>query len=251
MSTRFTLRKILIRFICDLSCTGQAIVWCYRCVSTHPGCGDKFDWRWHWSYTCPGINDRCVKIIEKKGADAVITRDCLSSLQGIRRDIPADVYEGCRPAASDVKLAQYVFNDISELDIKRYVNWLVFCWVWFDWYLLISRNYYDNTTFCFCDFDHLCNSGGKAVPTATFIALVTLFTLAVQINWASVTMQPTLHAGFMSFYLFLSIWLPSNLTKTWLTWSVQFYKIKCFNFLYPYLYVFVHVVKSRQPLIEQ
>jgi len=142
---------------------GQAIVWCYRCVSTHPGCGDKFDWRWHWSYTCPAANDRCVKIIEKKGADVVITRDCLSSLQGIRRDIPADVYEGCRPAASDVKLAQYVFNDISELDIKR--------------------NYYDNTTFCFCDFDHLCNSGGKEAPLATLIALVTSILLAVQFYW--------------------------------------------------------------------
>lgn len=67
-----------------------------------------------------------MKIIEKKGADVVITRDCLSSVQGIRRDIPADTYEGCRPAASDVKLAQYVFNDISELDIKRYNIWQFF-----------------------------------------------------------------------------------------------------------------------------
>lgn len=124
---------------------GQAIVWCYRCVSTHPGCGDKFDWRWHWSYTCPAANDRCVKIIEKKGADVVITRDCLSSLQGIRRDIPADVYEGCRPAASDVKLAQYVFNDISELDIKRYFQSAGIWWgsVWlapFDFQELLRQH---------------------------------------------------------------------------------------------------------------
>nr|CAG4642916.1 EOG090X0I2F [Evadne anonyx] len=156
-----------MRLLAILSCilffisSCQALVWCYRCVSTHPGCGDKFDWRWHWSFTCPAANDRCVKVIEKKGADVVITRDCLSSLQGIRRDIPADVYEGCRPAASDVKLAQYVFNDISELDIKR--------------------NYYDNTTFCFCDFDHLCNSGGRAAPAAAFIATAAVLALAVRV----------------------------------------------------------------------
>ena len=53
-------------------------------------------------------------------ADVTITRDCLSSFKGIRRDTPADVYEGCRPAATDIRLAQYVFNDISELDIRRY-----------------------------------------------------------------------------------------------------------------------------------
>nr|CAG4645928.1 EOG090X0I2F [Lynceus sp. MCZ IZ 141354] len=112
-------------------------LWCYRCVSTHPGCGSPFDWRWYWSYTCPQADDKCVKVIERKGADVVITRDCLSSLQGIRRDIPADTYEGCRSGAEDVRLAQYTFNDIVELDIKR--------------------NYYDNTTFCFCDFDQFCN----------------------------------------------------------------------------------------------
>nr|CAG4641336.1 EOG090X0I2F [Eulimnadia texana] len=124
-------------------CLGEGL-WCYRCVSTHPGCGTPFDWRWYWSYTCPEPGDSCVKIVEKKGAEEVITRDCLSSIQGIRRDIPADTYEGCRPAASDVRLAQYVFNDIEELDIKR--------------------NYYDNVTFCFCNFDQFCNSALTQTP---------------------------------------------------------------------------------------
>ncbi|XP_046650400.1 uncharacterized protein LOC124341361 isoform X1 [Daphnia pulicaria] len=126
-------------------------LWCYKCVSTHPGCGKNFDWRWHWSYTCPDPNDKCVKIVEKKGAEEIITRDCLSSIKGIRRDIPADIYEGCRPAARDIRLAQYVFNDIDELDIKR--------------------NYYDNTTFCFCDFDQFCNSVSKPGVSAMMVIM--------------------------------------------------------------------------------
>nr|SVE79229.1 EOG090X0I2F [Daphnia lumholtzi] len=135
-------------------------LWCYKCVSTHPGCGKDFDWRWHWSYTCPDPNDKCVKIVERKGAEEIITRDCLSSIQGIRRDIPADIYEGCRPAARDIRLAQYVFNDIDELDIKR--------------------NHYDNTTFCFCDFDQFCNSVGKpAIPAMMMIISIVAFAF----NW--------------------------------------------------------------------
>lgn len=52
-------------------------------------------------------------------AEEVITRDCLSSVKGIRTDIPADHYEGCRASTVDVKLANYVNNTIKELDIKR------------------------------------------------------------------------------------------------------------------------------------
>nr|CAG4635830.1 EOG090X0I2F [Artemia franciscana] len=128
-------------------------LWCYRCVGTHPGCNEPFDWRWYWSYTCPSWSDKCVKIIEKKGVDTVITRDCLSNLISTRRDIPGDTYEGCRAASEDVKLAQYTFNDIRELDIKR--------------------THFDNTTWCFCSFDHFCNSAKSTGPFfITFFALM-------------------------------------------------------------------------------
>ena len=95
---------------------------CYQCVGTHPGCGlTEFDWRWQWGKICPRSDDRCVKLIERKGADLMVTRDCLSNLEGHRVDIPADKYEGCRPATKEVKLGQYTFNRIKELDTKRYV----------------------------------------------------------------------------------------------------------------------------------
>lgn len=52
----------------------------------------------------------------------MITRDCLSTIKSFRTDVPADHYEGCRPAAKDVKLAHYVNNSIHELDIRRCQN---------------------------------------------------------------------------------------------------------------------------------
>ncbi|KAJ3665806.1 hypothetical protein Zmor_001280 [Zophobas morio] len=128
-------------------------LWCYQCVSNQPGCGTPFNWLWHWTKVCPEDDDVCVKIIEEKNGETVITRDCLSSLQGIRTDIPADHYEGCRPAAVDVRLGHYVNNSIKELDIHR--------------------NYYDKTTWCFCFLDHRCNSALTIYPSIVVAVVAT------------------------------------------------------------------------------
>uniref|UniRef100_A0A182MFG5 Uncharacterized protein n=1 Tax=Anopheles culicifacies TaxID=139723 RepID=A0A182MFG5_9DIPT len=115
-------------------------IWCYRCNSATPGCGEKFNWRGigYLGDPCPEDDDVCVKVIERKGTIETYTRDCLSSLQGFRTDIPADKYEGCRAAAKDLNLAHYVNTSIKELDVKR--------------------DHFDSTTFCFCFLDHRCNS---------------------------------------------------------------------------------------------
>lgn len=124
--------------------SGSAL-WCYECVSTEPGCGTPLNWLFHWTRVCPESDDICVKIIEEKNGtcftlswelclyfgdfvgDKLITRSCLSSVQGYRKDIPADHYEGCRPAATYLNLGHYVNNSIKELDIHRYlldnINW--------------------------------------------------------------------------------------------------------------------------------
>lgn len=127
-------------------------IWCYQCTAATPGCGNPFNWRGvgYLGNPCPDSDDICVKIIERKGAQEVITRDCLSRFKAIRTDIPADKYEGCRPAAKDLNLAHYNNNTIKELDIKR------------DWF--------DETTWCFCFLDHRCNSA-SVITTSAFILL--------------------------------------------------------------------------------
>ena len=128
---------------------------CNVCVGTHPGCGENdFDYRWYWGKLCPRHNDKCVKLIERKGAETLVTRDCLSTLESFRIDVPADKYEGCRPAAQDVKIGQYVHNQINELDVYR--------------------THYDNVTFCFCDFDHWCNGGITSAPHSWLLAAATV-----------------------------------------------------------------------------
>ncbi|EEZ97935.1 uncharacterized protein crim [Tribolium castaneum] len=142
--------KVLACFILATFFLQASALWCYQCVSNQPGCGTPFNWLWHWTKVCPEDDDVCVKIIEEKDGNTMITRDCLSYLQGVRTDIPADHYEGCRPAALDVKLGHYVNNSIKELDVHR--------------------NFYDKTTWCFCFLDHRCNGGFTIHPSMGVLA---------------------------------------------------------------------------------
>ncbi|XP_028168453.1 uncharacterized protein LOC114358636 [Ostrinia furnacalis] len=133
--------KLTIFTVLFVSILNESLaIWCYQCTAATPGCTEPFNWRGvgYLGNPCPDQDDICIKLIEVKGAQRVITRDCLSNFKAFRTDIPADTYEGCRPAAKDVNLAHYVNNSIKELDIKR------------DWY--------DETTWCFCFLDHRCNS---------------------------------------------------------------------------------------------
>ncbi|XP_053207808.1 uncharacterized protein LOC128391878 [Panonychus citri] len=130
-------------------------IWCYSCVSTQPGCGDDgVDWWLHSSITCPKDNDMCVKVIEKRDGETRITRDCLSNLIGVKTNIPGDTFEGCRPAAPLNKLANYVENSVSQFDLKR--------------------EYWTNSTYCFCQLDHWCNSSYSMGPNILLLSISTL-----------------------------------------------------------------------------
>ncbi|KAK3852358.1 hypothetical protein Pcinc_041054 [Petrolisthes cinctipes] len=147
------MKFVLLVIFSALLSVGNGL-WCYRCVGSHPGCGlYDFDWRYYWSHYCPDPNDKCVKVIEQRESEVMVTRDCLSYLEGHRRDIPADRYEGCRSSATDHLLGQFIFPSIPEIDHRR--------------------EHYTNVTFCFCDFDERCNhSPSLAVSYILSISLL-------------------------------------------------------------------------------
>ncbi|XP_015791939.1 uncharacterized protein LOC107368596 [Tetranychus urticae] len=135
-------------------------IWCYSCVSTQPGCGDDgVDWWLHSSITCPKDDDMCVKVIERRDGEALITRDCLSNLIGIKTNIPGDTFEGCRPAAPQKKLANYVENSVIQFDLQR--------------------KHWTNTTYCFCQLEHWCNSSSSMIPTILLIPISLAFYLLI------------------------------------------------------------------------
>lgn len=149
------MRSILFTVFFIYLAKETSALWCYECVSNTPGCGEDFNWLWHWTTVCPEDDDVCVKILEKKDSETVITRSCLSNLIGKRTDIPADRYEGCRKASVNANLARYVNNSIKELDIKR--------------------DYYDSTTWCFCFLDQRCNGSSFILPSLGLILSSILF----------------------------------------------------------------------------
>merc|ERR1712079_843129 len=97
MARTLPLTCLLLASLCSLASgfrTGlEDGLICNVCVGTHPGCGENdFDYRWYWGKLCPRHNDKCVKLIERKGAETLVTRDCLSTLESFRIDVPADKY---------------------------------------------------------------------------------------------------------------------------------------------------------------
>jgi len=64
----FPLNIVHTNFI-SVSTWSPLSLYCYRCVSTHPGCGTPFNWLWYWGEVCPEDDDKCVKIIERKGGN--------------------------------------------------------------------------------------------------------------------------------------------------------------------------------------
>ena len=52
-------------------------------------------------------NDKCVKLVERKGSDVMVTRDCLSSIESFRTDIPAGV--------DQININQSSYNDNYNL----------------------------------------------------------------------------------------------------------------------------------------
>ncbi|XP_033217187.1 uncharacterized protein LOC117172968 [Belonocnema kinseyi] len=147
-------KAVCVFFLLSLLAKEGESIYCYRCNSNHPGCGDQLNWL-YWAESCPEYDDKCVKIIERKGAEIIITRECLSSVRGFRTDMPADRYEGCRAAAKDVRLGHYVNNSIHELDIHR--------------------DYYDEVNWCFCYFRNRCNGATGLSISGILLSTIAIF----------------------------------------------------------------------------
>lgn len=153
---------ILFTFMINHFPTASCLL-CYHCTSAETGCSlDWVDWRIHSALSCPKTNDKCVKIIEQRGADNFVQRGCLSHYTANRNDIPADHYEGCRPSTRHPKEAIFVKNEIKELQLQH------------------QTRYFKNVTWCFCEFDHWCNSVGNVHPTFGLIAIILLCNMALR-----------------------------------------------------------------------
>lgn len=62
-------RRFSIAFRRHFLVAGNTL-YCYRCNSNQPGCGTPLNWLWYWGETCPEPDDKCVKIIERKGGSS-------------------------------------------------------------------------------------------------------------------------------------------------------------------------------------
>ncbi|ELT89870.1 hypothetical protein CAPTEDRAFT_223746 [Capitella teleta] len=105
--------KTELLFVCSLLLATLSEVLslqCYRCHSSQPGCGKELNIRLqHW-HSCPNVGDGggenfCVKVIERKGSEISILRECLMTLRyntGHREKMPTIQRHGyCEPARNN------------------------------------------------------------------------------------------------------------------------------------------------------
>lgn len=130
--------------------------------------------------------------------EVMVTRDCLSKLMAVRTDIPGDKYDGCRPASSNPKIGNYVFNNIHELDLQGLVSISgpskttrfplnMSLTQLSPSHNSFTRNNQDNTTYCFCEFDHWCNGGltiNKPFLLAPMISLLVALFLGYRSSYS-------------------------------------------------------------------
>lgn len=127
---------------------------CYRCHSSQPGCGKELNIRLQKWYTCPSLGtgsgeNFCVKVIEKRGSEDHITRECLQTLRhntGHREKLPTVQRHGyCTAARQDDP-----------------------------WAPIDERNIY-----CFCNDWNGCNSADTIKTRSIIISAITAFSLIV------------------------------------------------------------------------
>lgn len=87
---RFNFAETLIALLIIHLAERASCLQCYKCVSTQPGCGKELSIRTQRWVSCPDVGpfggeNFCVKVIEFRGSNMVLTRDCLMTMRHSER----------------------------------------------------------------------------------------------------------------------------------------------------------------------